>query len=97
MDCVRLEGDGTPSLKRPCKSWMPGSASDPCLFYIGSREDIILIMTYVDDILIASRVKKKISEPSKGFAANFEVKNIRNVKYCLGIKFYQKSGQVTEY
>jgi hypothetical protein len=36
------------------------TASDPCLFRIGSGENVTLI--YVDDVLVASRDLKRISE-----------------------------------
>ncbi|KOC58648.1 Retrovirus-related Pol polyprotein from transposon TNT 1-94, partial [Habropoda laboriosa] len=31
------------------------SRADPCLYYQGRGEDILIVLVYVDDILIASR------------------------------------------
>jgi hypothetical protein len=38
------------------------SASDPCFFRIGSGKDVTLRAIYVDDILVAFRDLKRISE-----------------------------------
>jgi hypothetical protein len=71
------------------------TASDPCLFRIGSGEDVTLIAIYVDDILVASRDLKRISEIRRMLADQFEIKNLGDVKHCLGVKFSQVDGQVT--
>ena len=55
--------------------------SDPCLFQIGSGEDVTLIAVYVDDILIASRSQKKIAELGRKLAMDFEVKDLGPVSY----------------
>jgi hypothetical protein len=71
------------------------TASDPCLFRIGSGEGVTLIAVYVDDILVASRDLKRISEIRRMLADQFEIKNLGDVKHCLGVKFSQVDGQVT--
>lgn len=71
------------------------SKGDPCLFHIGSGEDITLIATYVDDILVASRDQKKIDELRRGLSKHFEIKNIGPAKHCLGIEFQQSKQRVT--
>jgi hypothetical protein len=71
------------------------TASDPCLFRIGSGEDVTLIAIYVDDILVASRDLKRISEIRRMLADQFEIKDLGDVKHCLGVEFSQVDGQVT--
>lgn len=39
--------------------------SDPCVYRIGQKEDIILIAVYVDDMIFASENIKKIEELKK--------------------------------
>jgi hypothetical protein len=68
-------------------------ASDPCLFPIGSGENVTLI--YVDDILVASRGLERISEIGRMLADQFEIKDLGDVKHCLGVEFSQVDGQVT--
>jgi hypothetical protein len=68
---------------------------DPCLFRIGSGEGVTLIAVYVDDILVASRDLKRISEIRRMLADQFEIKDLGDVKHCLGVKFSQVDGQVT--
>ena len=61
--------------------------SDPCLFQIGSGEDVTMIATYVDDILIASTHVKRISNHGKLLVEEFEIKDLGEASYCLGIEF----------
>jgi hypothetical protein len=65
------------------------------LFRIGSEEDVTLIAIYVDDILVASRDLKRISEIRRMLADQFEIKDLGDVKHCLGVEFSQVDGQVT--
>ena len=64
------------------------------MFHIGSGEDIVLITTYVDDILIASRGHRNISELGRGLQTHFEIKDLGNVKHYLGIEFDVSDGRV---
>lgn len=38
------------------------SSADPCVYYRGRKENLLLIATYVDDILVASRDKRIIAK-----------------------------------
>lgn len=48
------------------------STYDPCLFYIGLGSDTTLIVTYVDDILIALWHKEKIAKITNDWKLNLE-------------------------
>ncbi|KAJ3661597.1 hypothetical protein Zmor_005987 [Zophobas morio] len=71
------------------------TASDPCLFRLKSGRDVVLIAIYVDDILIASRNRKKIAEIGRELAQRFEIKALGDVKHCLGVEFQREDGRVT--
>ena len=52
-----------------------------------SAESIpVIIAVYVDDILIACTDDEKISKVKKEIAKKFDVKDMRNLTYFLGIK-----------
>lgn len=57
-------------------------------------ENATLIVIYVDDILIASRDTRKITEDTKLFN-HFEIKNLGAVKHRLGVEFEETNGRVT--
>ncbi|KAH0820454.1 hypothetical protein GEV33_002337 [Tenebrio molitor] len=58
-------------------------------------ENVTLIAIYVDDILAASRDLKRISEIGRMLADQFEIKDLGDVRHCLGVEFSQVNGQVT--
>ncbi|CAK9818809.1 Retrovirus-related Pol polyprotein from transposon TNT 1-94 [Anthophora quadrimaculata] len=63
------------------------STADPCVYYQGRGEDILMVLVYVDDILIASRDLDKINK-FKGYIGNaFDIRDLEEVKCCLGIEF----------
>lgn len=68
--------------------------SDPCLYRIGSGENLTMIAVYVDDILIASRHEKEITKVGQKLSSHFEVKSLGEVNYCLGVEFTQGNGNI---
>lgn len=70
------------------------SECDPCVYYIGSGEDLIIIIVYVDDILIISKKLSKITRIEKQLANRFEIKVLGEVNYCLGIEFTRSNGHI---
>ena len=69
------------------------TASDPCL-YITSEGEIFIIAVYVDDIVLAGKSNKRMAEVKKALAMQFEVKDMGELHYFLGIKVVQKTGEV---
>lgn len=65
--------------------------SDPCLFKIGTGDEITLLAIYVDDFLIAGRNQKGIDNLGKQLANEFEIRDIGPVSYCLGVEFFQQN------
>jgi len=70
------------------------SSNDPCIFYKGRDQQLILVAAYVDNIIIASQDYSKIDSLKKFLSRNFKVKDLGRMHYCLGIKFSQENGSV---
>ena len=51
-----------------------------------SNNYFIILSLYVDDILIAENDKKMIDVTKKWLSSNFEMKDMREVNYVLGVK-----------
>lgn len=57
---------------------------DPCVYH--DKNNHIFVLTYVDDILIAYRDKVAITQLKEEFSKNFEIRDLGNARYCLGIE-----------
>ena len=53
-----------------------------------------MIAIYVDDILIACRDSRKISCLGEALAEEFNIKDLGQASYCLGIEFSQGDGEI---
>lgn len=62
------------------------SQVDSCLYTREIGKDKVYIMIYVDDIVIASNNIKRISEMYKKLSNYFELTNLGDISYYLGIK-----------
>ena len=69
---------------------------DPCLYVSTDRAETVIIAVYVDDILIAGKTDKRIVEVKAAIAAHFEVKDMGDLHYFLGVKVVQdlKAGTI---
>ena len=63
------------------------SNADPCVYYLGQEEEILIIAIYVDDILIASQNLEKIAKFKEEILKEFDIRDPGEPKYCLGIEF----------
>ncbi|KAK3725314.1 hypothetical protein QZH41_002591 [Actinostola sp. cb2023] len=68
--------------------------SDPCIYV--SDEDAIpfIIAVYVDDIVLAGPSDEKIAEVKQNISERFEVKDMGELKYFLGVQVIQEDGKV---
>jgi len=72
------------------------SACNPCVFYLGERENLVIVVIYVDDIIVAARRDcDTVGRLYAHLSEEFEVKDFGLTKYCLGIEFSQKEGKIT--
>jgi len=76
------------------KFGLKNSLADPCLYYQGKGEDALLVAIYVDDILVASRNLGHIESLKKHLSEVFDIKDLGNVKHCLGIEFSRKKNGI---
>ena len=71
------------------------SSSDPCI-YIASEGESFIIGVYVDDIVLAGRSQKRMDEVKRDISEKFEVKDLGELNYFLGVNIVQdhKNGTV---
>ena len=62
---------------------------DQCIYQKISESKFILLVLYVDDILLASSDIGLLYETKRFFSNNFEVKDLGNASFVLGIHIYQ--------
>ena len=64
------------------------SASDPCI-YTAEKGEIFIIGVYVDDIVLAGKNMKQINEVKKTLSNKFDVKDLGELNYFLGVQIIQ--------
>ena len=64
-------------------------SSDPCLYTSGQKDDLFIIAVYVDDLMLATRNEKKMDEVKESLAAQFQVKDLGELNYLLGVAVKQ--------
>ena len=64
------------------------TASDPCL-YVAAEGEMVIVAVYVDDIAIAARSDAEIADVKRALAARFEVRDMGELHYFLGVKVVQ--------
>ena len=67
--------------------------SDPCI-YVAEGHDPFIIAVYVDDIILAGTTDVKIAEVKQSIADRFEVKDMGELKFFLGVQIIQQSGKI---
>ena len=65
---------------------MQKSKSDHSVFYRNSSSGIILLVVYVDDIVIPRSGSKGISSLKSFLQSQFHTKDLRMLRYFLGIE-----------
>ena len=66
---------------------------DHCVYIIRSNNHLIILSLYVDDILIARNDKQLIDVTKKWLSSNFEMKDMREASYVLGVKILRDSSK----
>jgi len=60
--------------------------ADQCVYLRNSGKEKIIIVIYVDDLIVMASSKKSIEEVSKQLKSEFDIKELGELKYCLGIQ-----------
>lgn len=68
--------------------------ADPCVYTTGRGGNFTMIIIYVDDILVMSRSEEQILEFGKALSQVFEIKDLGEVKRCLGMDFTRSKGGI---
>ncbi|CAD6993124.1 unnamed protein product [Ceratitis capitata] len=68
--------------------------NEPCLFYGKVYKQFCLLLVYVDDLLIASSNLKNIEYIKQQLLQEFEIKDLREAKYCLGLEIEQSENGI---
>jgi len=71
------------------------STADSCVYIKGNGDDLMIIALYVDDILVASKSEKQISNFGRFLASKFELTCLGKIKHCLGMEFLSKNGEIS--
>uniref|UniRef100_A0AAV1U0A0 Reverse transcriptase Ty1/copia-type domain-containing protein n=1 Tax=Peronospora matthiolae TaxID=2874970 RepID=A0AAV1U0A0_9STRA len=66
------------------------SAADPCVFVRVTREEYSIIVIYVGDLMIFCKTKEHIASIKSSLMKVFSIKDLGDLKYCLGIEFHRK-------
>ena len=71
------------------------SMNDPCIYTLISGGEIFILAVYVDDIIIAGKSTKRIQQIIDEIAHRFDVKDMGELKYFLGVKVVrQENGSI---
>ena len=71
------------------------SRNNHCLFARSEEEDHTFILTWVDDIIVASRSMTVISDVKKALKATFHMEDRGRLHWFLGLRIRQEEGKVT--
>lgn len=55
------------------------------MYYLQSDRDILIVLVYVDDILVAYRKETDLNNIVLGLSKKWEVKNLGEIYHCLSI------------
>lgn len=53
-----------------------------------SKSELLMLCLYVDDLLLTDNCKKEIEDFKYDLSNEFEMSNLGNISYFLGIEFY---------
>lgn len=68
--------------------------ADHCVYVKESKEGKLIIITWVDDLIIAASNEERLKEVKEMLAEKFKMKDLGKLKHFLGIDFSQTDGCV---
>lgn len=68
------------------------STADPCV-YIRNAETMIIVAVYVDDLIVIAETEEEMKKVKQSLSAQFKMKDMGKLHYCLGITIEQDSEQ----
>ena len=70
------------------------TASDPCIYVKEENGDIFIVAIHVDDIILAGKTDEEIAKVKESIGERFQVKDMGELKYILGLQVIQENGKV---
>ena len=70
------------------------SQNDPCIYYKDIGGETFYIAVYVDDIILAGRTEGTLNEIKTAISRKFDVKDLGELSYFLGVKVEQRNNSV---
>jgi len=68
--------------------------TDFCIFRKGEEDTLVYILIYVDDLIIACKSEKEIAKLKVQLNAQFKMKDLGLLHWCLGLKIEQKDDSI---
>uniref|UniRef100_H3G9W5 Reverse transcriptase Ty1/copia-type domain-containing protein n=1 Tax=Phytophthora ramorum TaxID=164328 RepID=H3G9W5_PHYRM len=62
------------------------SDADPCVYVRRSTDEYSIVVIYVDDLMLFSKTKEHIESTKVALKKEFSIKELGELKYCLGIE-----------
>lgn len=69
------------------------SSADPCIF-VRNAKCLTVVAVYVDDLILVSDTEEEMQKVKNDLAAQFKMKDMGQLHYCLGINIEQKKNGV---
>ena len=66
------------------------SATDPCVFIRVAKEEYIIIVIYVDDLMMFCKMKGHTASIKNSLKEELSIEDLGDLKYCLGMKIHRK-------
>jgi hypothetical protein len=63
--------------------------SDPCVYINKEDGNIVIVVIYVDDLMVASDNPRKLQRLKSKLSKSFEMKDLGPLSFCVGIEFTQ--------
>ena len=71
------------------------SIADPCLFIKSVNGEIIYLLVWVDDIVLASSDPQLMASTKSHLSQEFKMKDLGQLNHFLGIDFNRSNGQIS--
>ena len=70
------------------------SKADPCVFFQWKDGNLNIVSIYVDDLILVVDLMKDLQKTKAQLSARFKMKDLGQLRYCLGIVCEMSEGQI---
>ena len=68
--------------------WFKKNIVDRCIYLKVNGSEVIFLILYVDDILLATNDLRLLHETKQFLSSNFEMKDMGEASYVIGIEIF---------